>query len=361
MKYAIPALAIVSIILIAAIVIIFIGKRRMDEYLNEIDTLTNEIESNKKVVYVAKQDISRGDELVDNVNIQKQKIYTGLDTSSYITADDIGSYACIDIKKDDPVYKNMITKLTITQDSREYEVSVAALMTDQKEHEYVDVRILFPNGEDYLLLSKKIINNLSLEQCVFYTYLNEDEILRMASAIIDAYTVAGTRIYTTRYVEENLQDEATPTYVVKGETIDLINKDPNITKIATQTLNLNARKNLESRLKGLTEDQLKAVTEGWNLADTAKNEVLIGNSYYVSNGTTTPTITEDEGEEEFVPSDGETYGANPDNYGMSDESLSTGENTVDTTVTNTENAVGPTTDNTNTGTENAVTIPDGNF
>ncbi len=360
-KILITALAIVSLILIASIVIIFIGKRRIDAYETEIDNLNYEIDSNKKIVYVAKQDIGRGDEIVEDVTVQKQRIYTGMDTSSYITEEDLGGFAVIDIKKDDPVYKNMVTSLAVTQDTREYEVSVASLMTDQKEHEYVDVRILFPNGEDYLILSKKIINNLSLEQCIFYTYLNEDEILRMASAIIDAYTVSGTRIYTTRYVEENLQQDATPTYLVKAETIDLINKDPNITKIATQSLNLSARMNLESRLKGLTEDQLKAVTERWGIADSAKNEVLIGNSYYVSNGTSVPSQMGEEVEEEFIPEDGnpeDTYDAYDSSESLDNTSTLNGNNTgIDTTATQ-GGTVGATTDTTAEPGGAEVEIPD---
>ncbi len=175
--------------------------------------------------------------------------------------------------------KNMVTKLKVTKDMRKYELSVANLMTNQSENDYVDVRIMFPNGEDYTVLSKKPVYDVNLDNYLFYTYMAEDEIMSMASATIDAYTITGTRIYTTKYIESALQSEAVPNYLVKAETLDLIASDPNITNIATETLNLRARLDLESRLSGLTEDQLKAVAEGHELVDTAKASVLTSSTY----------------------------------------------------------------------------------
>ena len=103
--------------------------------------------------------------------------------------------------------------------------------------------------------------------------MNEDEIMRMASAIIDAFTISGTKIYTTRYIESTLQEDAVPNYVVKPEVLDLINSDPNITEIATKTLNLQARIDLEQRLSGLTDDHLNAVVAGHQIEDTCCQQV----------------------------------------------------------------------------------------
>lgn len=278
-KLLISSLVITFLILVATVVIIVIGKNMIDDYKMQISDMQNEMEANKQIVYVASNDIIAGMTIEEDINVYKQQIYTGLDSSSYISEEDIGKIAIVDIPTGEPVMKSTVTSLYITPDTREYEVSVAALMTDQSEYEYVDVRIMFPNGEDFIVLSKKPVLNVNLENCVFYTYLDEGEIMRMASATIDAYTISGTRIYTTRYVEQNLQDEAIPNYLVKAETLDLINKDPNITKIAEYTLNLQARMDLESRLKGLTEDQLKAVSSGHELSDTAKNAVLLDDTY----------------------------------------------------------------------------------
>lgn len=251
----------------------------------EIVSLKEEMGANQQEVYVAIRDIEKGERLyswenVDgsiteaDVNVELQMIYSGLESSFYLTEEDLGKQTVIDLKETTPVYKAAVTDVATAQDTREFEMSVVNIMTDQKENDYVDVRITFPNGEDYIVLSKKQVKNLNLENCVFFSYLNEEEILRMQSATIDAYLNSGTRIYTTRYVESNLQEEATPTYLVRTETIDLINSDPNVLTLATETLNIYARMDLEARLSSLSEDQLKAVVDGNGVYDAAKTSII---------------------------------------------------------------------------------------
>ncbi|MBP3280307.1 MAG: hypothetical protein J6M44_15275 [Butyrivibrio sp.] len=291
-RLLISILVAVLIILAGCIAIIYVGKKTLDEKQTQINDLQYEIDSNKQVVYVAKTDISAGETLVDGENIMKQEIYTGLESEYYLPDESVGGVAVLDIKALEPIMADMVTTLQVQQDTREYEIAVANLMTDQDEYDFVDVRIMFPTGEDYTVLTKKPVHNLILDSCVFYSYLNEDEILRMASATIDAYTVSGTYIYTTRYVEPNLQTESTPNYVVRPEVIDLINSDPNILSIAKETLNLDARINLEQRLIGLSEDTLKAVSEGHGIQDTAKHSAQLGIEYK-ANAEETDELLED--------------------------------------------------------------------
>lgn len=249
--------------------------------------LEAELEANTQTVYVVRNDrfdengemlgIKAGDiitDIGDDANVMLQTIKTGLGPDSYITAENIGDTALIDIAAEEPVMKSMVSKLEITQDTREYEISVAELMVDQKPNDYIDLRILFPTGEDQLVLPKKRIKNLVLDSCIFNTYLNEEEIVRLSSATIDAFTITGTRLYTTRYVAGTVQEAGIPTYLVRQETLDLLAKDPNVLTLAQTTMNLQARMSLESRLAMLTEEQLKAVNDGHGLTDTAKTSVL---------------------------------------------------------------------------------------
>ena len=55
----------VLIILAGCIAIIYVGKKTLDEKKAQIDELQYEIDANKLVVYVAKNDISAGETLVD--------------------------------------------------------------------------------------------------------------------------------------------------------------------------------------------------------------------------------------------------------------------------------------------------------
>lgn len=300
---------IVVIVLLALIICSFFEYSKIQDLKAANIMYQTELSNNQQTVYVATDLINAGDIVTDtgeNANVEKQTVYTGLESYNYITESEMNTRAKVDIAAGVPVMYNMVTDVVVDNDTRDYEISVANLTTDQKENDVVDIRVIFPNGEDYVILSKKQITNLNLENCVFTSQLNEEEILRFASAIVDAYMTTGARIYTTRYVEENIQETSTPNYPVRETTIALINSDPNVVTKATETLNLEARLSLEQRLGTLTEDELDAVSEGFGLTDTAKSSVLGSTSTATSNEETTDTESADVSSETDSASDSGT-------------------------------------------------------
>lgn len=300
---------IVVIVLLALIICSFFEYSKIQDLKATNIMYQTELSNNQQTVYVATDLINAGDIVTDtgeNANVEKQTVYTGLESYNYITESEMNTRAKVDIAAGVPVMYNMVTDVVVDNDTRDYEISVANLTTDQKENDVVDIRVIFPNGEDYVILSKKQITNLNLENCVFTSQLNEEEILRFASAIVDAYMTTGARIYTTRYVEENIQETSTPNYPVRETTIALINSDPNVVTKATETLNLEARLSLEQRLGTLTEDELDAVSEGFGLTDTAKSSVLGSTSTATSNEETTDTESADVSSETDSASDSGT-------------------------------------------------------
>ena len=300
---------IVVIVLLALIICSFFEYSKIQDLKAANTMYQTELSNNQQTVYVATDLINAGDIVTDtgeNANVEKQTVYTGLESYNYITESEMNTRAKVDIAAGVPVMYNMVTDVVVDNDTRDYEISVANLTTDQKENDVVDIRVIFPNGEDYVILSKKQITNLKLENCVFTSQLNEEEILRFASAIVDTYMTTGARIYTTRYVEENIQETSTPNYPVRETTIALINSDPNVVTKATETLNLEARLSLEQRLGTLTEDELDAVSEGFGLTDTAKSSVLGSTSTVTSNEETTDTESADVSSETDSASDSGT-------------------------------------------------------
>ncbi len=305
---------LLTIFLVIAIVLfcccaaaLVVTRMTLDDEVIKNQAALSEMSANRKTVYVVSTEdgsgIGHGEIIEEGVNVVKQTVYTGLESYNYISEEDIGSTAIVDIYEGMTVMENMVTPISIETDTREYEMQVVNLMTDQQEDDVVDIRIMFPDGSDFLILPKKQIKNLNLPNCVFWTYLNEEEILRMASATIDAYTITGTKIYATRYVESNLQEEALPTYLVNAAVQDQMDStssyyDKNLLTKATTTLNNLARDQMERNLGLLSEEKLAAVAEGHNLEDTAKNSVLAGiNGYDYS--ASLETETESESYEEY--------------------------------------------------------------
>jgi hypothetical protein len=227
--------------------------------------------ANRQSVYVAVDDIDAGDHLVNGENVVQQQIYTSLDASLYITSDNIGDTALVPIQTGAAVMKNMVGSAEIGEDSREYEISVVNLMTTQNEYDYVDVRILFPDGTDYTVLSKKQIQNLSMENSIFYAELNEEEILRLSSATIDAYLTEGTRLYTTKYLEPTVQEASVPNYPLRTNVIDLVHNDPNVLTTAQETLNASARYDLETRIGTMSSSGSGAVPSSQNTQNLAED------------------------------------------------------------------------------------------
>ena len=270
------ALFIVLALLVGAAAYLLVEDRKViDNYKANIEDLALEIEMNKQTVYVATDDLSKGTVIKEGVNVELQENVTALPSEFYISEFDLGKTLLVDVSAYEPIMASMVTSEIITKDTRECEIGIANLMLDQRVNDYVDIRIMFPTGEDYIVCSKLKVKKLALDDCIFYANLNENEILTLASATIDAYTITGTKIYVTRYVENNLQDEAIPNYPVRTDTLSLIASDPNILEIAQQTLNYNARQAMETKLAGLSEDQLKSIADGHGIVDTAHNKAMV--------------------------------------------------------------------------------------
>lgn len=282
MKIAIIILAVLVVALGGAL---YVNNNKYRALEAENNLNKQEMAANKQTVYTAIRDIRHGDSLIEGDNVQLENVYTGLPASVYLSKEELGSTAIVDIPAGVTVMSRMATPISIAKDTREYEIQVARLMQDQLTNDYVDIRIMFPDGRDMLVLPKKQIKNLDKEACVWWTYLNEEEILRLASATIDAYTITGTLIYATRYVETNLQDTGIPTYLVNTSVMDMFDPtsayyDGNLLTKATQTLNADARLDMENKLRYMTDEKLSAVAAGHNLEDTAKNSALTGRGDY---------------------------------------------------------------------------------
>ncbi len=242
------------------------GDKKVQE--EKIDELEFERNQNSKTAWIALSDVKKGEKLEPDFNVELQQIYIGVDESSFWRPDGTNDTATADIAAGTPIFETMVTAEDFKDSEREYDIAIANLMTSQADYDYVDVRITFPDGSDYVILSKKKVSNLSLENCMFTTTLDESEIQKIQSATLDAYLTTGTHIYTTRYVEAELQDAAISNYPVKEATLLMLSKSNNVNleetlSIATLELNRQARLNLEDRLGQITPEDLAAAQTAW--------------------------------------------------------------------------------------------------
>ena len=245
----------------------------------EITALETERDRNSKTAWITLTDIKQGEELIPDYNVELQQIYIGVDSSAFWRPDGETNIVTTDIAAGTPVFDTLVSTMDYENSSRDYEISVADLMTTQSDYDYVDIRIGYPDGSDYVVLAKKQIRDLNLSNCVFTSTLNESEIQRITSAILDAYLITGAHIYTTRYVEASLQEEAKANYPVKEATLAMLSKTNNVNieetlSVATMELNKQARRNLEERIGAITPEDAAAAATAWE-EQRAKFQALV--------------------------------------------------------------------------------------
>ena len=102
-----------------------------------------------------------------------------------------------------------------TNDERMVEFNYILLPSDAYKDDYVDIRIQFTNGEDYLVVAGKKIEKCTGNTTVFFR-LTEDELMRMTSASIDAF-IDDAKLYAVKYVDSSTQlfDEKIEDYIEK--------------------------------------------------------------------------------------------------------------------------------------------------
>lgn len=268
-QYLLVTLISIGVIGIGFIAAYTLTVRQLEtKYKSKIVHLESEITENKKRVYTAKEEIKAG-ELIEKGKLEETQIYTSQPEAAFINQEDFGKLAAVDIRKSQPVLSNMLTP-DLELGLREQEFSLFKLNTNLEKNDFVDIRIRFPNGEDYIVLSKKALKDINLEENDCFLWLDEEEILNISAAIVDAYLHAETDIYTAKYIESG-QQESVPTYQPNESVMLLIANNPNIIEEARKELDLRARKELEERLNVFEEKESKSEGEG-NGLETAGDE-----------------------------------------------------------------------------------------
>lgn len=137
-------------------------------------------------------------------------------------------------------------------DIRSVEYRFINLPEAVQENDYIDVRIFFPNGEDYIVAANKKVIGLAEKGQNGSSYVelqvNESEMLRLASARTDIEQYEGSTVYAVSYVDDG-QNMAMDTYPVNPYVYSLGQWDPNVVAEFTTIANEYYRGILEANLQ----------------------------------------------------------------------------------------------------------------
>ena len=162
--------------------------------------------------------------------------------NQYLDLVSVPLMAAVDMKKNTVLTTDFIEKgdNTTRDDVRTQEYNVVILPTDLATGDYIDIRLMLPNGQDFIVVSRKEvkipeINGIPSEDTIWID-LAEDETLHMSAAIMDVAKINGAKLYATKYTNPGLQNAAEPTYIAGDETIRLLRSDPNIVTSAMEEI-----------------------------------------------------------------------------------------------------------------------------
>lgn len=178
--------------------------------------------------------------------------------------------ATIDIPKGTIITEKMLTlKSEVATDSnnmnstyRIVEYSMIMLPTELQKGDTIDIRISYPNGQDFVVAAKKVVEKT--DSTSIWLKLKEDELLKMNSAIIESYSVEGAKLYAVNYTQPGIQAAANANYPVSDKVYQLLTYDPNIVEAIQQQYKnavnnyLVVRKPINEILQSTQQEELRS-------------------------------------------------------------------------------------------------------
>ena len=223
----------------------------------------------------------------------------------YIELNSVPLVAKVNMNKNTLITTELLSKSDsmVQDDVRKQEYNMVILPTDLTTGDYIDVRLMLPSGQDYIVVSKKevelpMIDGIDSADTIWIN-LSEDETLHMSCAIYDAFRINGAKLYATKYTEAGMQSAATPTYPVNESTSALLESDPNILERAKNEIRQryssgnasNLRNNYINNTISSQGDQAQTNLET-NMQDSITNSKNARQDYLESlGGATTSTTT----------------------------------------------------------------------
>lgn len=237
-----------------------IERTKYEQRIKELEETQLQQLNSMKVAWVPLKDIPPG-HFIDAKDIKEVRLPDDGSSGNLFSAKEeiAGKGAKIELLQGTPITRSMLFKEEPTpSDLRHREMKSVYLPSNLSQGDVIDVRVQFPSGQDYIILSKKKIDRL--QNPAFWTTLSEQEILLLSSALVDAYLHNAT-LYALTYVEPELQERAIPNYPPNAEVTKLIGSNPNIVKKAEKHFEVTLRNTLEEDLSKLQPNQQAQVSD----------------------------------------------------------------------------------------------------
>lgn len=215
---------------------------QQNELINELNAAIAEM-SKTATVYRTTRDVKSG-EVLATADIEEIQVGISM-AAGYSTKleDLVGMTAITDIDKQNVLYDTMVYPVELRSDFRTLDVLCDRQPIGFSKGDTIDVRITFPNGQDFLLLPKKLVNDVygNAVQIV----VDEKDILIYKSAEADwaRFYKNGTpgssvQIYCTTYIAAGAQNANKQYYPIQVKLPDKKTTEGSTLWVALNNYNL---------------------------------------------------------------------------------------------------------------------------
>ena len=217
--------------------------------INELQTKINYV-GELKTAYVLDCDAKGGTEIKES-DLKEVQIPSSIASQCVIDKDSIkNKYYLIDIEAGKLLTTNLVEDMKIDDDSRYLDIVCDETPMGIEVGDYVDVRISFTLGQDFIALTHKRVAAMS--DNALKIVVNQKDIQVYQSMIVDKAIYSGTKIYAIQYVEGGVQNKAKNYYPIRIEDLTTLIQDPNV-KSSLKDLSLVDRDQLERTLNQSNE------------------------------------------------------------------------------------------------------------
>ena len=199
--------------------------------------------SRTTTVYRTSRDVKSGEVLTSD-DIEEIQVGVNL-AAGYSTQleDLLGMTTICDINKNEVIYDTMVYAVELRSDYRTLDVLCDRQPIGFSKGDTVDVRITFPNGQDFLLLSKKLVNDVYGN--AVNIVVDEKDILIYRSAEADwarfyksSLPGSAVQIYCTTYIAAGVQDASKQYYPIQTKLPDKVTTQGSALWVALNNYNL---------------------------------------------------------------------------------------------------------------------------
>ncbi len=188
--------------LVLVIVTIIVSSNIVKGY--EEGTNENFLQNYTSNVVTFTRDVVQGEtitaDMLTTTRIHNNTVPSGAYTSAGAV---VGQVAKYNIVRNATAVSSMVSDKVISQDMRIQEINAVVLPTDLMVNDFIDIRLMYPSGVEYIVLAQKQVTKIS--GTTIWMDMSEEDTLMLNSAIVDSYLTDGTKLYAVKYTDPTTQ------------------------------------------------------------------------------------------------------------------------------------------------------------